>query len=120
MNLEDELGLLVENMNLEDRIRVEISVGSLASLIAGYYFMNTNIDVNAVPSEVFIELSRKLVPFLEDWDYTNLTIEDWIKEKLVIAPMILFDDLESIKDKDIYFEYPNGNVILIVYGEVIG
>ena len=119
MSLKDDSGLSVENMNLEDRIRVEISVGSLASLIAGWYFMNTSIDMNAIPSEVFIELSKRLVPFLDDWDYTNLTIEDWIKEKLVIAPMILFDDIEELKNSDIYFEYPNGNVILIIYGEVV-
>ena len=108
-------------MNLDDRIRVEISVGSLASLIAGWYFMENNLDVNAVPSEVFIELAQRLVPFLDDWDYDKISIEDWIKHKVAIAPMVLFnqEDLEEVKNLGIYFEYPNGNVILVVSG-VIG
>ena len=103
-------------MEVDDRIRIEISVGSLASLIAGWYFMYTNTDVHAVPSEVFIELAKRLVPFIED-----INIEDWIKESLMIAPMIMFteDELKEAKEYDIYFEYPNGNVILIVCGEVI-
>ena len=103
-------------MDVNDRIRIEISVGSLASLIAGWSFMYTNTDVHAVPSEVFIELAKRLVPFID-----KITIEVWIKDSLMIAPMIMFteEEINEVSGYDIYFEYPNGNVILIVCGEVI-
>ena len=104
-------------MEVDDRIRIEISVGSLASLIAGWYFLYNNVNIQAIPSEVFIELAKKLVPFID-----SINIEDWIKESLMIAPMMMFtdEDLNVVSGYDIYFEYPNGNVILIVCGEVIG
>ena len=103
-------------MDVDDRIRIEISVGSLASLIAGWYFMYTNTDVHAVPSEVFIELAKRLVPFID-----KIEIESWIKDSLMIAPLIMFseEEINEVSGYDIYFEYPNGNVILIVCGEVI-
>ena len=103
-------------MEVDDRIRIEISVGSLASLIAGWYFMYTNTNVHAVPSEVFIELAKRLVPFID-----KINIEEWIKDSLMIAPMMMFteEDLNVVSGYDIYFEYPNGNVILVVCGEVM-
>ena len=103
-------------VQVDDRININISVGSLASLIAGYYFMNTGVDVNAVPSEVFIALAKKLVPFID-----NMIIEEWVKDSLMIAPMIMFteEELKEVSGYDIFFEYPNGNVILVVCGEVI-
>jgi len=101
-------------MGLDDKVNVEISIGSLASLIAGWYVMNANIDLNAIPSEVFIFTAQRLVPYLKDWDYERISLEDWINDSLIIIPKILVDD--DLKDSDIYFEYPNGNVILVVSG----
>ena len=103
-------------MEIDDRIRIEISVGSLASLIAGWYFMYNNVDVHAVPSEVFIELAKRLVPFID-----KIEIESWIKDSLMIAPMVMFneEEINEVSGYDIFFEYPNGNVILVVCGEVI-
>ena len=101
-------------MEIDDRITLEISIGSLASLIAGWYVMSSSVNINAIPSEVFIELAKKLVPYLKDWDYDKLTIEEWITNNLLIIPHILAE--ETDKDSDIYFEYPNGNVLLVVCG----
>ena len=103
-------------MEVDDRISINISVGSLASLIAGWYFLYNNVDIQAIPSEVFIELAKRLVPFID-----KIKIEDWIKESLMIAPMVMFneEEINEVSGYDIYFEYPNGSIILIVCGEVI-
>lgn len=102
-------------MEVDDRIRIEISVGSLASLIAGWYFMDTGVDINAIPSDVFIELAKALVPFVD-----KIKIEEWIKDSLIILPMPMFNDeeIKEMKDNAIYFEYLNGRVILIVTGDI--
>lgn len=102
-------------MEVDDRIRIEISVGSLASLIAGWHFMNTGVDINAIPSDVFIELAKRLVPFVDE-----IRIEEWIKDSLIILPMPMLNDeeIKEMKDNTIYFEYPNGRVILIVTGDI--
>ena len=104
-----------------DLIDIKIEIPTLASLIAGLYCLNTSIDPVAIPVSLYLELAEKLVPFLEKWDYSKISFEDWLKTSLIIAPKVLFSDseLEEYKQHGIYFERVNGNAILVCTAEMI-
>lgn len=108
-------------MNMNDKISMEIEVGTLATLIAGLYCLNSVVDPVAIPTSVYIELCEKLVPFLDGWDYEKLSFEDWVKYNLIIAPKMMFsdEDVEAFKKNTIYFERDNGPVLLIATAEVV-
>lgn len=108
-------------MNLNDKISVELSIGTLAVLISGLYIANTGINIEAVPSSLFIEIAEQIAPYLSKWDYDNISFEDWINYNLLIIPKQLCsdDELESFKNNDFYIERRLGNVTLIATGEMI-
>lgn len=103
-------------IELNSKVGIEVEVGTFATLLAGLYCTYSQIDPVAIPTSVYIELSEKLIPFLEKWDYTRISLEDWIKYNLIIMPKDFFseEELEEFKGNDIFFERVNGRVILIV------
>lgn len=107
-------------LGLNEKIGIEVEVGTFATLLAGLYCTYAAIDPMVIPTSVYIELSEKLIPFMKDWDYQKQSLEDWVKYNLIIAPRDLFveDDLKEFKDNDIYFERVEGKVILLVTAQV--
>lgn len=107
-------------IQLNDLVGIKIEVSTLATLIAGLYCTMASVDPMAIPSSIYIELAEKLVPYLEKWDYDNLTFEQWVGTHLLIIPKVLCseDDIEELKKNKVYLERENGNAILIVTFEV--
>lgn len=107
-------------IQLNDLIGVKIEVSTLATLIAGLYCTLASVDPMAIPSSIYIELAEKLVPYLEEWDYDKLTLEQWVGTHLLIIPKVLCseEDIEELKKNKVYLERENGNAILIVTFEV--
>lgn len=107
-------------IQLNDLVGIKIEVSTLATLIAGLYCTMASVDPMAIPSSIYIELAEKLVPYLEEWDYDELTFEQWVGANLLIIPKVLCseDDIEELKKNTVYLERENGNAILIVTFEV--
>ena len=107
-------------IQLNDLVGIKIEVSTLATLIAGLYCTMASVDPMAIPSSIYIELAEKLVPYLEKWDYDELTFEQWVGANLLIIPKVLCseDDIEELKNNTVYLERENGNAILIVTFEV--
>ena len=107
-------------IQLNDLVGIKIEVSTLATLIAGLYCTMASVDPMAIPSSIYIELAEKLVPYLEKWDYDELTFEQWVGANLLIIPKVLCseNDIEELKNNTVYLERENGNAILIVTFEV--
>ena len=102
-------------IGLNDRIPLELEIGTLSTLIAGLYCTYTATDPIAIPSSVYIELSEKLVPYLAKWNYDALSFEDWIKYNLLIVPKVMIEDsLEEFEKNEIYYVRDNGNIELVI------
>lgn len=108
-------------ISLNDRVSLEIEVGTLATLLVGLYCTASFVDPMAIPTSIYIELCEKLVPYLTEWDYEKMTFEHWVQHCLLIIPkaMCSDEDIKEFQDNDIYFERANGNAILIVTAEMI-
>lgn len=106
---------------LEDKVNIKIEIGTLATLLAGLYCTYAVVDPIAIPTSLYIELCEKLIPYLKDWNYESISFEDWVAKSLIIAPRELFtdDEIESMKQNDIYIERMNGNAMLIASAEMI-
>lgn len=97
-------------------VKVDLSIPTLAVLISGLYCAEHNVDAMAIPSSVWIAIAEKLEWFLDDWDYEVISFEDWVYTHLVILPKILLEEgeIEEMQKTTLYWEYPNGNMILII------
>jgi hypothetical protein len=102
-------------MNLTDKVSIKLELGSLATLIAGLYVAHTNIQIEAVPSSLFIEIAEQLSEYLPSWRYDELSLEDWIKYELVIMPIDYFNEVElnELRNATIYLERRLGNATLV-------
>ena len=108
-------------MNINDKVQIEVDVGTLATLIAGLYVSYSAIDVNAIPSSLFIEIAERVAEYLPSWDYEKISFEDWIKYNLLIMPTAMFDgrELAEMEENDIFIERRLGNVTLIATAEMV-
>lgn len=97
-------------------INIRIEETTLAIIIAGLYTAYNSVNVYAVPYDVYLMIAKELISYLENWDYDNITFEQWIEHNLLIYPKQAFaeDELTSAKNNDIYLEYPAGNVVLVI------
>ena len=106
-------------INLKDKYPITLEVGTIATLLSGLYCTYCSVDPIAIPTSVYIELAEKLIPYLENWDYGKISFEDWVKYNLLIIPQVMvMDELEDLKENEIYFERVNGNVVLVVTAEI--
>ena len=96
--------------------KVELETGTLAVLIAGLYSVEYNVNALAIPESTFLQIAEKLEHFLPNWDFNKISFEDWIRTGLIIypKPMLSQEEVEDLQDSTIYWEVPNGNVILVV------
>lgn len=102
-------------IDLNQKIVVELNIVSLGTLIAGMYTTFSEVSLFAIPTELFFEIADALIPFLQKWDYTKLSLEDWIKEDLLIYPREMFSEVgyKEMQSNDIFLERRYGNVTLI-------
>lgn len=106
-------------IGLSDKLNIEIELGTLATLIAGLYCTYSAIDPVAIPTSVYIELAEKLAKYLENWDYSKISFEDWIKYNLMIIPKVMIEDeLEEFRKNELYYERDNGNIVLVITADM--
>ena len=97
-------------------MKIELSTNTTAVLIAGLYCTYNDIDGIAIPESVFLSIAEKLEFFASDWNYDVISFEDWIKNCLLIIPKVLLteEDIQDMQSSTLYWEYPNGNMILVI------
>ena len=97
-------------------VSIELETNTLAVLIAGLYCTYNEVNSIAIPESVFLSIAEKLEYFPPLWDYDVISFEDWIKNCLLINPKQMFaeEELKQLQENSLYWEYPNGNVILFI------
>ena len=97
-------------------MRIELEEPTLAVLLAGLYTVNTGINPIAIPESLWLDVVKILSPYLESWDYKKISFEEFVRQNLLIIPKELCseEDIAYYKDNTVYYEYPNGRVILVV------
>ena len=87
---------------------IDLNTDTLAVLTAGLYCTYNEVNSIAIP--------EKLEYFLTLWDYDVISFEDWIKNCLLIYPKEMFaeEEIQQLQKNTLYWEYPNGNVILFI------
>ena len=107
-------------MDLSRTVEVQMNLGTLSTLIAGLYVSYSAINIEAVPSSLFIEIAERLAEYLPNWHYDEISFEDWIKYELIIMPKEFFSEVEvnQMKKSKIYIERRLGNVTLIASANI--
>lgn len=99
-------------------IKVELETSTLAVLIAGLYSIRYNVNAIAIPESIYLQVAEKLEYFMQDktWDKDKIGFEDWINTHLLIYPKALLsnEEINDLQASTLYWEVPNGNVILSV------
>lgn len=101
-------------------MKVDLDTSTIAVLVSGLYCVESNIDAMAVPQSVWIAIAEKLEYFLPNWNYESISFEEWVRKCLFIVPKILLteDDIEDMKKSTLYWEFPNGNMMLVISMDV--
>ena len=97
-------------------VKVDLELTTLSVLVAGVYCTSHGVDSLAIPQSVWVAVAEKLEFFLPSWDYDVISFEDWIDKCLMIYPKPLLSDelIEEMQSSTLYWEYPNGNVVLSI------
>ena len=97
-------------------VKIELRTSTIAVLIAGLYSIRFNVDSMAIPESVFILIAETLENYIPLWDFNKIGFEDWVSNCLWIYPTPLLSDVEiaDLKKNTLYWEVPNGNVMLSV------
>lgn len=97
-------------------VNIELETDTLAPLIAGLYCIDMDLDAIGVSKSIWFEVAEKLKPYLEKWDYSKISFEDWIKYCLIIYPLeaMKADDIESLQENTLCWTSDNGNATLFI------
>lgn len=97
-------------------VKVNLSLSTLSVLIAGMYCSCHSVDSMAIPQSLWLSIAEKLEYFLPDWDYDKISFEEWVDTHLLILPkpMLSEEEVEDLQNTTLYWEHPNGNVVLSV------
>lgn len=97
-------------------VKVDLQTSTLSVLIAGLYSVRYNVNAMAIPESIYLQIAEKLEKYLPNWDYSKISFEEWVNTHLLIYPKPLLsdDEIEDLKQNTIYWEIPNGNIILSV------
>ena len=97
-------------------VDIKLNTNTLSMLIAGLYCADNEVDSIAIPFSIWFAIAEKLEYFLPSWDYEKITFEQYIKNCILIFPkeMIPETELKNMQRTTLYWEYPNGNVILSI------
>lgn len=103
-------------------VKVDLKTDTLAVLIGGLYCIYHNINSIAVPENVYVSIAEKLELFLPNWNYDNISFEEWVEKCLTIIPkdIVTEDDLKYLQENTLYYEMNNGGVILVVSMDIGG
>lgn len=103
-------------------VMINVNSNTLAVLISGLYCVANNVDALAIPQSVWVAIGEKLEYFLDNelWDFEVISFEEWISNCLLIIPKVLLteEDMEDMRKSTVYWEYPNGNMILVISMDV--
>lgn len=99
-------------------ISLKLQLESLAILISGLYISSKGIHIYAIPSELFYDVAVMLEEYLPTWDYSKISLEEWICKELLIFPRELLEDAESYKDNTIYVEKVVGRILYVITANV--
>lgn len=97
-------------------VSVELETSTLSVLIAGLYTVTHNVDALAIPESVYLQVAEKLEYFMPTWDYSKISFEQWIATHLLIYPKPMIDEneIKDLMENTLYWEYPNGNILLVI------
>ena len=97
-------------------VLVNLGVDTFSVLVAGLYCTSHNTNALAVPQSVYLQIAEKLEYFLQQWDYSKISFEDWIDTHLLIYPKALISDeeLADLRANTLYWEQSNGNAVLVI------
>ena len=100
--------------------KIELNTNTLSTLVAGLYCAENDVNSVAIPPSVWISVTEKLEYFLPDWNFDVISFEDWIRNCLFIYPKPLLseDDIKYLQENGLYWEMPNGNVMLVISMDV--
>lgn len=109
-------------MNLENNTTVRLNNGSLVAIVRSLYCTLHDVNPIAIPPMIFMGLLDRVDLDISNWDYDNQSLEDWIESDLLILPkpMLSDDELSELMTNDIYYEEPNGNILLVITANVKG
>jgi len=102
-------------------VEIKINEDTFATLLAGLYVTFHNAEAYAIPSYVWLMLANALEPHLDGWMYEVQSLEDWINNYLLITAKEVCtpEELQEMKNNTIYLEAINGNMTLVITGDII-
>lgn len=102
-------------------VTIKIKDESFSSILAGLYVTYHNANLYAIPNYVWLMLGNALTPYMDNWRYDVQSLEDWIANYLLITAkeVCTVDELKQFKKNTIYLEALNGNMALIITGDII-
>lgn len=107
--------------NVMKNVKITIFEDTFSTLLAGLYATYHDMDMYAIPPYFWMMLSNALIPYLDDWMYSVQSLEDWIKNYLIITAKEVCtpEELEGLQKNTIYIEALNGNVTLVASGDIL-
>lgn len=102
-------------------VTVTMRKDTFSTLLAGLYVTFHNADAYSIPSYAWLMLSESLAPYLDGWQYDVQSLEDWIANYLLITAKEICtpEELQEFQKNTIYLELMNGNMTLIITGDIL-
>ena len=102
-------------------VSIRINDDTFATLLAGLYVTFHDAEVYAIPSYVWLMLGSALQPHLDGWRYDIQSLEDWIANYLLMTAKEVCtpEELKEFQQNTIYLEAVNGNMTLVITGDII-
>lgn len=102
-------------------VTVKIDDSTFSTLLAGLYVTYHEAEPYAIPSYIWLMLAGKLAEYMPNWRYDVQSLEDWIANYLIITAKEVCtpEEITEFKKNTIYMEALNGNMSLIVTGDII-
>lgn len=102
-------------------VTVTMRKDTFSTLLAGLYVTFHDADAYAVPAYAWLMLSEALAPYLNNWKYDVQSLEDWISNYLLVTAKEICtpEELKEFQKNTIYLELMNGNMTLIITGDIL-
>ena len=102
-------------------VTVKMEDSTFSTLLAGLYVTYHDAEPYAIPSYIWLMLANKLNEYMDNWRYDVQSLEDWISNYLIITAkeVCTHEELEEFRKNTIYMESMNGNMTLIITGDII-
>lgn len=102
-------------------IEIKMYEDTFSTLLAGLWVTYHDADIYVIPTYFWLMLAYAIKPHLKEWRYDIQSLEDWIKNYLIITAKEVCtpEDIEKFQENSIYIEAVTGNVTLIATGDII-